>query len=293
MRVLVVAGDLAGRDASRVCADVVRGWRAAAPHDEVRALEIPETVDRACTLLGLPDVSAYEPHDAVATLDGEDLVAVGTRIAHDGGAPFLHAAIARWGSATAARAALSGTVFASDDPAPLRGLRGAGARRADAVGAERAQRDEAAVGEYAAELERELAPCDLVSGTRVSWSLEPFSGAGGGVGFTLLALGARAAHVRDVACARTGAAGMVEQSDLVVAVLDTLGVEELSGSVLTALAPAALEAVVPVVAIVDEDHTSRRQRASLGVVGTYETRNELEEVAGLAARVARTWSPQS
>jgi len=65
----------------------------------------------------------------------------------------------------------------------------------------------------------------------------------------------------------------------------------LGRSTLTAVAPAALEAAVPVVVLSGEDHTARRHRAGLGVVGSYTCSLEADGLREAGRRLARTWSP--
>ncbi len=284
MKVLIVTGEHAG-----VAEQIHAGWLAAAPADEVSVLTIPETT-AAATLLGLADVSRLSPTGALDALGPGRTVVVGTRDVHDGGAPLISAARERWGGLEPARQAIAGTRFLCDDEAPLRGMRGAGALRATHVGHEAALAEDHMAGQFADGIEKELSRSDLMTGRPVRWSLEPFSGAGGGLGFALLALGGVAQHVRDGGAAARGIAGAVAARDLVVVVMEALGVEELTGSLATAVAPSALENAVPVIVVVREDHTSRRQRANLGIVGTYSYGDELNTVRPHAERIARTWS---
>lgn len=218
------------------------------------------------------------------------MIAIGQREVHDAGRAVLEAARQRYGGLEQARSELAGARVLSDDSVALRGLRGAGARRASVVGDAAALDEDRVAGEYADSIEKELARRDLLDNRPVRWSLEPYSGAGGGIGFALLALGATIEHVRDAAADMLGVGQAVAESDLVVLVMGELGVDELNASIATAVAGAAIEAAIPVIAIVTEDHTSRRQRADLGIVGTYSAGDVLTEVTSLAERVARTWS---
>ncbi|MDN5558092.1 MAG: glycerate kinase [Ruaniaceae bacterium] len=285
MKVLIVAGELADR-----AAEIREGWLSQAPADEVTVFRVPETAADAVGTLGLTDVSREPASEILDALGTGRTVVVSDRNLHDGGASLIWAARERWGGLEAARRAIAGTRFLCEDAAALRGLRGAGALRAASIGDEAALAEDRRAGEFADVIEKEIARLDLVNGRPMRWSLEPYSGAGGGVGFALLALGGSAQHVRDGCAEITGLAGHVAASDLVVVVLNTLGVEELTASLATAVADAAIENAVPVVVVVREDHTSRRQRANLGIVGTYSYGDELNTVKARAQRIARTWS---
>jgi len=210
-----------------------------------------------------------------------------TRV-HDGGRGFAEVLAERWGSLPAAREALSAIdmVVAGSDPAPLVGLRGAGAILASEVGAGVAQERERQVAAFAAGVERELAP----AGRRVRWSAAPWSGSAGGAAFVLLALGGRAMAAEEYSAVVTDLGGAVRRSDLCVTVVPELNATTLARSALAALAPRALQAAVPIVVLSGEDHTSRPHRAELGVAGSYTCRLEDPSLRETARRVARTWS---
>lgn len=285
VKVLVVTGSTI--DVAQLVAD---GWREEKPHDQVRLHHLPETAESAAAACGIVDISAIGPDEALDAIVRDRRIAIGRRSEHDGGELLLSAARERWGSLDEARRMIAGATFLTDDEVPLRGLRGAGARRAAEVGDDSALAADQAVSAFASAVESELARRDLMGGRPVRWSLERYSGAGGGLGFALLALGAVAEHARDAAARLTRLQEAVAEHELIVVVMPQFGVEELVGSVATATASSALDAALPVIAVVAEDHTSRRQRADLGVVGTYSTGGELSSVRALAQRVARTWS---
>lgn len=260
------------------------GWREAAPGDSVAVYEVAQSVERAFAL-GLPDAARLDAQAVLDHLASQGRILVGGREEFDFGRPVLEAAVARWGSLSAARAALGSFVFGADDEVALRGLNGASARRAALVGDDVALEAERAAGAFTARVEHELAPEDPVR-----LSLQPYSGAGGGLGFALLALGGRPVHVRELVFAHAGLDAVVPASDLVVVLLGEFGVQELFSSAVEAVSPRALAAAVPLVVACAENHTSRVQRAELGVQGTYEVTGSLHDVRAHARRIAHTWS---
>ncbi|HZK05880.1 MAG TPA: glycerate kinase [Actinomycetaceae bacterium] len=238
----------------------------------------------------------------IAALDagtGTIVVGLAPATAHDGGRGLLGALASRWGSVEAARAAFTGTglVLAISSGLPLLGLSGAGAALAPVVGPEAAHAREREIGDWAAAMEREHAPRDLVSGRPLRLSTAPGSGLAGGAGFALLLLGARSEFAADWVAGATGLDGAVRTSDLAVVVIPALDADTMDSSALTAVATRAAEEAVPVVALVGEEQVSRRARAGLGIAGVYETAGNTfdpDSVAQVAARVARTWSrPES
>lgn len=312
MRILVVSAPVGALGAGTITRAVAAGWRAAAPDDVV----VPHTL--ATGEAGLAEVvgpgvavieaAAHLEQDGsggTARLGREVLEAVDTGAArivigaglsrvHDGGRGFAEVVTARWGSLAAAREALAcvDLVLAGSDPSPLLGLHGAGARLAAEIGPAAAQEREREVAAFAAGVEADLAPADLVTGRRIRWSSAPFSGLAGGAGFLLLALGARAVGGEEYSAACTGLTGAVADADLCVVVVEEVDDVALHRSALTAVAPAALAAAVPVVVVSAADHTSRRHRAGLGVVGSHTCAIEEDALVGMGRRLARTWSPR-
>jgi len=314
MRVLVVATPLASLSAAAVTGAVAAGWRRAAPSDQV-STHLLATGTRGLREVLPPGVAVIEAvdmldHSAQAfitgttaplgeallrALPGESRVVVGaglTRV-HDGGRGFADVLVRRWGSLRTAHEALHGVELelVGADPAPLLGLHGAGAMRAAEVGAAAAQGREREVAAFAAEVEAQLGSPDPDTGRPVRWARAPWSGLAGGAGFVLLALGARAAGGEEYTAAATGLGAAVGGADLCVVVLEELDEVALGRSTLTAVAPAALEAAVPVVVLSGEDHTARRHRAGLGVVGSYTCSLEADGLREAGRRLARTWSP--
>ncbi len=255
------------------------------------------------------------------------VVAVGGGATNDGGAGMLAALgagptgpLARGGLALADLAddallgmpsvidRLSGVelVLATDEETPLLGLQGTSAVDAPGKGAtaSQAQALEAAVGRFVDVLTRALPtpPLDLMTGRPRRLDREPGAGAAGGLGYGLLALGARpvgaVAEVLRVTGFEVAAAG----SDLVVTATGRLDWTSVRGSVVSGVAEATLATGRPTVLIAGECLVGRRETMTMGLAGCYslvESPRDLEAmvadpVATLtarAARVARTWSP--
>jgi glycerate 2-kinase len=250
------------------------------------------------------------------------VVGVGGTGTNDGGAGLLAAlgagprdALAAGGLALAdldpaalagladARAGLSGVelVLASATDVALLGFHGTSATYAEGKGAtpEQAQQLEAALGRYA-----DLASRSLVAGRSLmgrGLAGEPGSGAGGGIGFALLLLGAR--HVEGVQAVvdAAGLAELVSGSELVVTAEGTFDWESLRGGVVAAVAALGLTAGVPSVVLAAEVLVGRRESMTLGLAGTYAIaerpgdrpaamRDPAAAIQARSARIARTWS---
>jgi glycerate kinase len=129
----------------------------------------------------------------------------------------------------------------------------------------------------------------------------PGAGAAGGLGFALLALGAqRVPGAQEVADA-VRLTAEVGRSDLVVTGEGAFDWQSLRGKVVTAVARAGQAAAVPVMVLAGQVRMGRREVASAGVDAAYAVADREEDVAraladpvgtlaGLAARVAATWS---
>jgi glycerate 2-kinase len=250
------------------------------------------------------------------------VVGVGGTASNDGGAGLLAAldagpreALDRGGLAlagvqagdldrlAAVRDSLTGVelVLASAIDAPLLGFHGTSASYAEGKGATatQAQQLESALGHYA-----DLASRALVAGRSLlgrGAAGEPGAGAGGGIGFALMLLGARRVDgVRAVAEA-IGLAGLVASSDLVVTGEGSFDWESLRGGVVAEAAALGLDAGVPVIVLAGEVLVGRRESMTLGLAGTYAVAERpgdlpavltdpLTAIENRAARVARTWS---
>jgi glycerate kinase len=201
------------------------------------------------------------------------------------------------------RAGLSGVelVLASATDVALLGFHGTSATYAEGKGAtpEQAQQLEAALGHYA-----DLASRSLVAGRSLmgrGTAGEPGSGAGGGIGFALLLLGARHVDGVQAVVEAAGLAELVSGSELVVTAEGTFDWESLRGGVVAAVAALGLAAGVPSVVLAAEVLVGRRESMTLGLAGTYAIaerpgdrpaamQDPAAAIAARSARIARTWS---
>ncbi|HSO66086.1 MAG TPA: glycerate kinase, partial [Ornithinibacter sp.] len=264
---------------------------------------------------------------AVAQGAHKVVIGVGGSSTNDAGAGFLAAlgagpasALARGGLALAdaphdALLGLPGVVdrlsgvdlvLATDEDTPLLGLQGTSAVEAPRKGAsaEQAQSLESAVGHFTDVLGGALpsTPVDLLTGMPRRLDREPGAGAAGGLGYALLALGARrVSAVAEVlrSCAFGVAAA---RSDLVVTGAGLVDWSTMRGSVVAGVAAAALETGRPAVLVAGQCLVGRRETMTLGLAGTYAVADSTREVEAMVAdpvqtltartaRVARTWSP--
>lgn len=264
---------------------------------------------------------------AVAQGAHKVVMGVGGSSTNDAGAGFLAAlgagpasALARGGLALAdaphdALLGLPGVVdrlsgvdlvLATDEDTPLLGLQGTSAVEAPRKGAsaEQAQSLESAVGHFTDVLGGALpsTPVDLLTGMPRRLDREPGAGAAGGLGYALLALGARrVSAVAEVlrSCAFGVAAA---RSDLVVTGAGLVDWSTMRGSVVAGVAAAALETGRPTVLVAGQCLVGRRETMTLGLAGTYAVADSTLEVEAMVAdpvqtltartaRVARTWSP--
>ena len=197
-------------------------------------------------------------------------------------------------------------VLATDEDTPLLGLQGTSAVEAPRKGAsaEQAQSLESAVGHFTDLLGRALPspPVDLLTGLPRRLEREPGAGAAGGLGYALLALGARRVSAVETVLRACGFGVAAARSDLVVTGAGRVDWSTMQGSVVAGVAAAALETGRPTVLVAGECLVGRRETMSLGLAGTYavaDSPSELEAMvadpvqtlATRTARVARTWSP--
>ncbi len=258
---------------------------------------------------------------------GRVVVGVGGGSTNDGGAGMLAAlgagppaGLARGGAALADlrddallgmpavldRLAGVELVLATDEETPLLGLQGTSAVEAPQKGASASQAQdlERALGRFAEVLGRSMpaAPLDLLSGLPRRLDREPGAGAAGGLGYSLLALGARTVGAVGEVLRVTGFEVAAAGSDLVVTATGRLDWTSVRGSVVSGVAEATLATGQPTVVLAGECLVGRRETMGMGLAGCYtvaETARDVEAmvadpVATLTARttrVARTWSP--
>lgn len=127
------------------------------------------------------------------------------------------------------------------------------------------------------------------------------SGAGGGLGAAVLALGASRVPGAQLVADDVGLAEAAAGTDLVITGEGTFDWQSLRGKVVTAVARAAQAAAVPVVVVAGQVQVGRRELASIGVDAAYAVAEGPGEVgaaladpagslAARSARVAATWS---
>jgi glycerate 2-kinase len=220
---------------------------------------------------------------AAATGAERIVVGVGGTAGTDGGRGLLAALEGR-------RDELAGRelVVATATDAPLMGHSGAAHGFAAAKGADRAARDrlEERLRAWATETDGGLA-------------VRPGAGAGGGIGFALMLLGAERVNGTELVAGLTGLDARVRTADLAVTALGALDWEALRGRVIVGVTQAAQRAGRPTVVLAGRVEVGRRELASVGVDGAYaadevplgeDALDAGDLLAVLAARVARTWS---
>lgn len=244
------------------------------------------------------------------------VVGLGGSATNDGGAGLLAALgvsryddagerLAPGGGALRALARLEGRpdprladvvlVAATDVHSPLLGLHGASAVFGPQKGADRGDvvALDAALSRWADVLEPYLG---------VLVRDQPGAGAAGGMGAALLALGAERTSGLALVQQVVGLAGRVAAADLVVTGEGTLDETSLSGKVVSGVAGLAAEHALPCLVLAGAVRVGRRELATAGIAAVYSVveqvgveaalRRPAEELAALASRVARQWSPR-
>jgi glycerate kinase len=136
-----------------------------------------------------------------------------------------------------------------------------------------------------------------------SAAVERGAGAAGGLGFGLLLLGARRVSGIAVVAEVVGLFDAVEESDLVISGEGCFDWQSLAGKVVSGVAAVAGQFGRPCLVLAGRVEVGRREMATLGVCGAYAIQEEgtsqqvsvdhaADDLAALAARVARNWSPQ-
>ncbi|HEU4911166.1 MAG TPA: glycerate kinase [Actinomycetes bacterium] len=223
---------------------------------------------------------------AVDTGAARVVVGVGGTATTDGGQGL----VAALDGLEAARARVAGVelVAATATDAPLMGHSGAAHGFAEGKGADRPTREslEESLRTWATETDGGLA-------------VRPGAGAGGGLGFGLLLLGAARVNGTELVCEIAGLAGRVADADLALTGQAVFDWEALRGRVVVAVARAAQQAGRPTVVLAERVEVGRRELSAAGVDAAYAVadlpRSDAGHSAGaqlsaLAQRVARTWS---
>jgi glycerate kinase len=209
------------------------------------------------------------------------VVGVGGTASTDGGRPVVDAFEGTWPSDVE-------LVLASDVDHPLLGPAGAARSFAPQKGASDADVEA---------LEQRLAA--WASGGDVDPST-PGAGAGGGLGYGLLRLGARRVRGAEVVSRVIDLPREIAQSDLVVTGEGRVDFSSLRGKVVCHVAQAAMAAARPCVVVAGSNQVGRREAAAVGVdeiyalvdaVGAEEAlRRPADALRRVAGAAARGWS---
>ena len=185
-------------------------------------------------------------------------------------------------------------VLWADDLTPLLGLQGTSAtwgveRGADAATAHQLERR---MGAWVDVVRRGSSErLDLLTGKPVRVDRAPGAGAGGGVGYALLLMGARYESAVAAAGRLAGLPSAVESADLVVAASSRVDWTAMSGSAVAHVAGQAAEYAVPAVAISPVVHVGRRELMVMGLSGSYQlVGSDAQAWRDRTAAVAVTWS---
>jgi glycerate kinase len=124
------------------------------------------------------------------------------------------------------------------------------------------------------------------------------AGAGGGIGFALMALGANRVSGLELVTESFDLANEITNSDLVITGEGKLDWQTLRGKVITGVAEIANESAISCLALCGQVIAGKRELAAAGIVGAYGCIEEGEELPEdpfmalvfLAERVSRTWS---
>ena len=209
-------------------------------------------------------------------------------------------------TAVAERLSAIDLVAATDVASPLLGLQGASAIYAPQKGAtaEQSQELERALGRFHEVVSRTMGtPTDLLTGRPVRLDRAAGAGAAGGLGYALLAIGARRVSGVDLVIEAVGLREQVADAALVVTGEGTFDWQSMQGKVVAGVAQTALEVATPSIVIAGQVLVGRREAMAVGLSGTYAVAESpaaveaamLDPVATLSrrtARVARTWSPR-
>ncbi len=188
-------------------------------------------------------------------------------------------------------------ILATATETPLTGFSGVSATCAQNRGAtpEQAQALERSLGQYADLAQRALGPGRPLLGRGLA--AHPGSGAGGGLGFAALLLGAQRVDAVAYLLELTGCAKALAASDLVVTAQPELSWGLGARSLAPALAQLAAQQAIPTVVIADELTLGRRELLSHGISAAYQIaecasagQSPIAALSQQAGRVARTWS---
>ena len=200
---------------------------------------------------------------ALAAGAGRIVIGVGGTASTDGGRPVVEGLIGRLPADV-------DLVVATDVENPLLGPAGAARSFAPQKGATDAE---------VAVLEQRLTAWAADAGVDPA---QPGAGAGGGLGYGLLRLGARRVSGAAVVAEAIGLEAALAASDLVVTGEGRLDFSSLTGKVVSFVAGRAQAAARPCVAVVGSSALGRREAAAAGIDEIY----SLEDAVGAAAAIA-------
>ncbi|MGH8895192.1 MAG: glycerate kinase, partial [Actinomycetes bacterium] len=130
-------------------------------------------------------------------------------------------------------------------------------------------------------------------------AVRPGAGAGGGIGFGLLLIGAQRVNGTELVAQVARLDDRVREADLALTGQAVFDWEALRGRVVVAVARAAQHAGRPTVVLAERVEVGRRELSGTGVDAAYavedlaagdEAHTAEDRLAALAQRVARTWS---
>lgn len=140
----------------------------------------------------------------------------------------------------------------------------------------------------------------LAAATDRRLALEPGAGAGGGLGFGLMLLGARRVSGIELVAGAVGLAEQARGADLVITGEGAFDFSSRAGKVPYGVAAIAADALRPCIALAGQVLVGSREMRALGMDAAYSLVDAVGEdrafadpggaLADLAARVARTWS---
>lgn len=224
------------------------------------------------------------------------VIGCGDLACHDGGVGMLQALGAGddLSGLPQVRERLRGTtlVLAHATPLPLTGFHGASAALGTEHGVPAAltQTLEEELGLLTDRVNAVLPPQrDLLTGQRIRAERTEGAGVGGGVGYAAILLGAQPVPGARFVLEETGLARLLPGA-LVVTGQAAYDWRSVHDGVIPEVATAALEVAAPSIVLAEQVLVGRREGMSLGISAAYHPRGE--DLAGLAERVARTWSPQ-
>lgn len=196
-------------------------------------------------------------------------------------------------------------ILATDHEIPLLGYEGTCATSAAGKGAspECAQQLEGALGRFTDVVVRTLpSSLDLLTGLPRRTDREPGAGAGGGLGYAMLVLGASRQSAAALVQRAWDFEGLLRRHDLLLTGEGCFDWSSLKSGTVTQVTRAAAERALPTVVLAAEVRVGRRESMAMGAAGVYAVAESPGDILALAAdpvgrlrskaaRIAGTWSP--